>query len=619
MSSYFRYFIEGPEQAVALGSVLLVWLGMTWLGALVSGRGRLVEADPLCGWAVVVLAMTVPAVFLAVPFTATAIVLLLAAAGAALWTYRRDRRLMPPGAVKVAVLAAPLLILVSAMAGSQWDEFSHWLPTIRYISEVHEFPGAGAVDTGGAFPGYPYAWPLLSYLAGQVAGTFIENAGALMNVLLLLGFGMVAVRLILTAAGADPDGGRGWRWAGLAAMAVLLTNPVFSQKIVLTAYADTSSAVAVGLGCVLGWRMLEALADGDRRRARMLAWQLGLVSLVLVNIKQANLVLWVLLLAGVGLAGLRDPRVGGRAMAPLLPVLLLPPAVIYGVWRFHVLAELPPGAEAVFMPMAKWNIELIPQIVTRMIIVLGKKGYYLGLMVLAVAFGIRGLARFAGPLDRLAIIVGVLFVGYNAFLLLIFVTQFGEFDALRVASLWRYNMHLGLAALAFGAFGAGHVWRRFLASRLPLARVGWLPIVLVLAAPFVFAPKLRFDLAPLKPHYRAVAAQLPGLLPRDARMVIVDPLGTGESMVISRYHVRDAFKVTGYLAAYHGADRPTIRHYVKETGADTILVYSVTPPVRQAMGGDLAEQTSHLFRADGKGGWRLIRSWPHDPGALREK
>ena len=611
MSAHLSLFLGGADQVRALLAVLALWTGLAGLGWLAAGRGRSLEAAPLLGWAVVVVAMTVPAVFLAVPFTTTGPILGLIAMAFVVVAVARDRPLFADGAARVLVLAAPMLMLTAALAGSQWDEFSHWLPTIRFLGESHDFPRGGA--TGGAFPGYPYAWPLLSYLGNRLAGGMVESLGPLLNLLLLLSFGLAAARMALAGAGQSDTAVKSWRTAGLAAAAATLLNPTFVQKVVLTSYADTSSAVAVGFGVVLGWSALNALAEGDRRRARSLAWQYGLVTLVLVNIKQANLVLFVVMSLGVALAGLRDPRVRFRDLLSLVPAAILPAVTIYAVWRYHVLTALLPRSEATFLPFESWNLHVMPQILWQMLVVLAKKGYYLGLMVLAAVFAVRGLIRCDGPLDRLAIVVGGLFLGYNAFLFLIFVSQFGEYDALRVASYWRYNMHLGLAGVAFGAFGAGCLWRRYLSARRLPASVAWVPVALVLIGPFVFANKLRFDLEPHKPHYRAVADSLLGTFPAGAKLMILDPMGSGESMVITAYHLTDSVAYAGYVSAYHDVRAETIRDHMARLRPDTLLVHSMAPGVRTVLGLELEENRSYLVRRTEDGGWRVVRDWPYPP------
>jgi hypothetical protein len=612
MSLYLDYFFTDGGQIVTLVTTLAVWAALTSIGGLVGGQERLREGDTLYGWAAVCLVFTALGVIFVTPFEALAWMFFIAAPIAGVILYRREGRLFSPGVVKVLLLAAPLLLLTSAKGVSEWDEFSHWVPTARFLAETHGFPWAETSSTGGAFPAYPYHWPLLGYLANRLAGGYVENAGGVLNALLLLTFGLVVIRLVLLGAGREENQNRGWSLCAAAVLASTIFNPTFAQKVALTAYADASSAVAVGLGAVLGWFMLKAQAQGDQIRARSLAWQFGLVMLVLVNIKQANPVLVVMLVGGIGLAGLRDPGIRFRDLVRMLPRMVVPPLLIFGLWRYHVVTEIP-GTEATLRPFADWNIHILGQIFLQMLMVASKKGVYFAIMALAVGFGVKGLIRFRGDFDRLAIIVGGAFLGYNAFLYFIFVAQFGEYDALRVASYWRYNMHLGLMSVAFGAYGLAVLWKRTLSGRPVQRAVVWLPIIVVLVAPLAFAKKVRFDLEGLKPLYQMVGANLAEVVPKGSKILILDLRGTGESGVMTKYRLgarRDELR--GYLAAFHDGSANAIRQAVYSPDELThILVHSQTAAVRDVLAVDLPTGASHLLERTGDDGWRIVRSWPH--------
>lgn len=609
MAQFLNYFIGDGSQWVILASSIVVWFGLMVIGAAVGGRGRLEEGDFLVGWAVAVAAFTVPGVFLGAPFTPILWLIAALAAVAVVIRWRREGRAVPSGALRLLILGLPLLLLASARMGSEWDEFSQWIPASRFMLEDDSFPVGDASTMGGTFSGYPYGWLFLGFMANRLGGQFVESAGAVFNVLLLFTFGLAAVRLWFQGAGREAPSRRGWIMCAFAILAGTLLNPTFVQKVVLTFYADTASGVAVGVGGVLAWMIVGALADDDTRRARRLAWQFGLVMVVLVNVKQANLVLFILLLGAAGIAALRDPAIRLTNFLRLLPAMVLPAIMIYGVWRYHVLVTLPTRAEAVFLPFEAWNLHILGDIFFRMLVVAGKKGVYFGLMAVAVAFGIRGLVRCATPFDRLALIVGGVFLGYNAFLYLIFVTQFGEYDALRVASYWRYNLHLGPLAVVFAAYGLGVVWRKHLADRPWPRALVLLPIALVLIAPMVFAKKLRFDLEQPKPFYRSVAAELPGLLPEGSRTFLLDPLGSGQSMVLSRYGLWNRrTELVSYFSAFHGNSAANIRNAVTQIRATHILVHSVTPAMPEILGVPLVKGESYLL-AEREGSWRIVHTW----------
>lgn len=608
MSGYLGNFLEHWGQVTSLAAVAAVWLGLAALGAVVAGRDRVPEATPIYGWAIVSFAFTVLGVITAVPFTWIAAALAALAVAALVAAFRQGDRILAAGSLRIAVLALPLILLTSAMVGSQWDEFGTWLMIPRHVLALDRFPDHTTKLLGGSLDAYPYGWHVVTYLASRLAGRLVENAGALVNVLLLLSFGLMVVRLIQEGRGATAGAKPGWGLLALGGLAVTVVNPTFAQKVVLTAYADVATAVSVGFGAVLGWRMLDALARGAAKDARRLAFEVGLVMLVLVNLKQATVVLVALVIGAIVLAGLRDPNVRVRDLARLLPAMVLPGLVVYAVWRYYVTTELA-GGEAVVMPISKWLFAYIPEIVWRMLVVLSKKGLYLALMVAATAFAVRGLVRFRTPFDRLAIITGALFLGYNAFLLFVYVSTFGMFDALRAASLWRYNMHLGPIGVAFAAYGLAILWSRHVAPRFDAQRLGWLSVVLLLAAPLVLAHKLRFDRHPPVPHFRAVGDAVAAMVGPGDRLFVVDPKGSGESAVITRFELKDAAVFAGYIGLYHPHPAERFREIFEAGGSTHILVHSTVPAMQGVIATELVEGTSYLLKRDGKGGWTVVGSW----------
>jgi len=124
---YFGYFFENPAQIQSFLAVLAVWVGFWALGSLFGGRDRIREVDPIIGWAVVSLVVTIGGVFFTVPFTYSALACAGLAVFAGRFVWRREQRFLSVDFFKLVLLFGPLLVLVSAMRGSQWDEFSTWL------------------------------------------------------------------------------------------------------------------------------------------------------------------------------------------------------------------------------------------------------------------------------------------------------------------------------------------------------------------------------------------------------------------------------------------------------------------------------------------------------------
>ena len=610
MSTYIQYFFGHSEQVVPVVAVAILWLGFASLGGAVSGAVRMRALDPLVGWAWVGFVFTVAGVLLAIPFTHLAIVTAMIAAGAGLWVWRRDGGVVSGVFLRMLVLTIPLLLLVSAMRASQWDEFSDWIFIPRYMLETDAFPSKDNTYPNATFTGYPYSWHFVTYLASRIAGGLLENAGALANVLLLLMFGLVVIQLIARGAQRPELMERpGWLAASLGAAAVLLTNPTFSQKIVLTSYAETATAVATGAGVVLGWLICEALVDNERRAARRYAWQMGAVLVLLINLKQATMVLVVLVVLATLLMAIRDRRVPVVAFVKLLPQIAVPAVILYLVWRYHVSSELV-AREIAIRPFDDWYFDLIPQIVMKMGAVLAKKGYYFALLIIAVGFGLRGFFRAAGPVDRFAAICAMVILGYNMFLLFAYVAAFGKFDAMRVASYWRYNMHLGPTVIAFVAYGAANVWHRHLAARWHWRRVRWLPMVFLLLAPFVFAKKIRFDTAPMTVHFRTVGAALSAMLTPADQYLVSDPTGSGESAVILRYELGRGAKFGGVVSAFNPNRLEQMKSFLPNPELNAMVVFSMAKGFNELFGRDFLPGRTYLVRRDGQGPWRKVKSWP---------
>ncbi len=613
MTGYLSNFIDHSGQFTALFSVAFVWLGLTALGAFISGNKRVSEATPFYGWAVVSMVFTLGGVFTTVSFATMTLALRVLAIPAGIYAHRWDGALFSAGTIRIIILTLPLLILVSAMIGSQWDEFTDWLFTPRQLLENDSFPNHTNRHLSGALAAYPFNWHFITYLASRVTGHLAESAGALVNVLLLLSFGLYLAKLVGKETGqSDPFGKPGWGLCSLGALLAIPFNPTFAQKVALTSYADTSTAVAVGFAAVLGWQILNALAEERKDDVLSLAFQMSLVLVVLINMKQATLALFLLVVGAFVLTGLRDPKIRSAELLRYLPVIILPSLIIYLAWRYHVTKELG-GMEFSIREFSQWYIAEIPQILARMFLVFTKKGLYLALFLVVIYFSVRGFLRMRTPFDRLAVIVGAVMLGYNAFLLFSYVAAFGKFDALRVASLWRYNMHLGAILILFTAYGlAGLIKQRqpkFLNGPV-LARIA---IILIMSAPFVFAEKLRFDKAKHVPFYRLVGVEIGEFVKEGDTLIIMDPLGTGESAAVTRFQLGNQDIYKSFLSLFHKPTEENIRQRLANEGYSHALIHSITPDLQRGVGLELKIGASYLLERDGES-WRELKSWPTPEG-----
>ena len=587
----------------------ILWIGFAAIGSLFITQGQAREAAPFLGWSVVSLIFTGFGVLTKMPFTYLAIATAVLALAAGRFSMRREGGFLPTGMLKMALLGAPLLLLVSAMVGSQWDEFSDWLITPRLLLQTDSFPNMDNVHLSGSLAAYPFGWHYVTYLASQLGGRFMENAGALVNVFMLLTFGLIAARLFAEGFGRDDENSApGWGLIALGGLFATVLSTTFAQKVALISYADVATAATLGIGGLFGWTMLASLAEERAKDARRQALQIGLVMMLLVNLKQSTVVLFVLLVGAIVLTGLRDPRVKFRNLVQQLPWMVIPPVIIFLLWRYYISTDLP-NSEMQMHPFSEWLIAYIPDILQRMLLVLSKKGAYLALLITIVGFGIRALVRFETPFDRLALLIALIFLGQNAFLLFAYVSTFGKFDALRAASFWRYNMQLGMLGVVFMSYGLGVAWKNYGQDRFIIKKLGWVSVALMLLMPFVFAGKLRFDRYQPIPHYRAVGAEMNSLLSTGDRLMVLDPLGSGESGVIARYEMGGTDIFRSYMGVFQKPTLEALTRHLSPGSYSHILVHSVTPAVTGALNMELGQDKSYLLENNDAKEWRIVRSW----------
>jgi hypothetical protein len=616
--TYLANFFEHSEQFSAIAGVTILWLALISIGSFIGGSKRIWQATPFYGWAFASLVLTLGGVITDIPFSFMSMAIAVAAIPAGIIVYHREGALVPPELFKIILLSLPLLFLTSAMASSQWDEFSHWLLTPRLLLELDLFPTSEDNYRGGSFPAYPYAWTFITYWVSLISGRLVENAGAMSNVFLLLICGALFVRLIQDGLGQNAKrSDASWTLCALGVLAAIPFNFTFSQKVALTAYADTSSAVAVAFSGIIGWKMLNALAEQKANDAIRLSWGVGMVFMVLVNLKQATLILFILVAISIFIVGLIDPKIKFRDLLRIVPGLIIPPLVIYISWRYYVALELS-GQEFVIRPFSGWFIKELPEIIWRMLVILSKKGLYLALLIVVTIFAIRGLFRMKTPLDRLAVITGGVMLGYNAFLLFSYVAVFGKYEALRAASMWRYNMHLGLLGTGFYVYSLSlfwkgskrHEWKR----KIPV----WAPVVLLLAAQLAFAEKFRFDKVQPVPHYRYVSKDLREILFTPDKLIIVDLKGTGESGTIAGYELKGRGIVKGVTSVYHSHTVSSLTNMVSDASISHLLVHSFSSDFVEALGMKLEENGSYLLKRDKQGIWSVLKKWLY-PEGFRQK
>mgnify|MGYP001175807213 CR=1 FL=1 len=610
MSNHIDLILVGPEQAVPIVAALLLWIGLAGLGSLVTGKDGLIEGNAIYGWAVASGLLTIVGVIVSHSFFIITCILALLASFGIYRAIKNRHSLFLNGMWRVLILALPLLWIAGAMEPSQWDEFSHWLPAPKYLLEFDSFPNKTRPFFGPhMLPAYPYGWPYLTYLSSVIAGHFLDNVSGILNIFLLLSFSIFALRVAYRIAGNRINDTISWPFAAVIVLLVTIFNPTFVQKIVLTAYSDLSTSVLTGFSMLIGYYFSETLAKRMSGSSLGGAWQLSLVLSLLINVRQANLVLAVAVIIAITILILRDNGVQLRDYIKYMVFFLFPVVTIYLVWRYHVAAEFQnmPYAELSFKTFNFWNISEIPEIVLSMGYVAFKKIGFFGPMFVACFFGIRGLFRFKTEFDKISILVAFIFLFYTTFLFFAYIASFNANSAVTAVSFWRYSTHSGMLAVAFIAIGGMY----FLTNRSILIKFpNWLKslaIILVVMLPFGLAHKIRFDLEPPKPHFIAVAKDIKTLIPEEGVVFILDPMGTGESWKITNYYLNQLG--IGYIAAFTRPTKKNVRTKLDSLENKTyVLIHSIIVGLPEYFGASLDKDKSYLFQKNGDN-WLSSKVW----------
>ena len=614
MSNHFDLIFVGPEQAIPIFAAMFLWLGLTGLGGLITSRSRHIEANAIYGWSFISGIFTILGVIFQQSFFIASIILAFFALFSIFKSIKTRQPIFINGMWRVLVLALPLLWIAGAMEPSQWDEFSHWLPASRYLLEFNGFPTRGRPYFGpDMLPAYPYGWPYLIYLSSIIKGSFIDNVAGILNIFLLLSFSTFALRSAYRITGNKINDMITWPFAAATVLLATIFNPTFVQKIVLTAYSDLSTSVLTGFSILIGYYFSETLAKRIPGSPWSSAWQLSLALSLLINLRQANLVLAVAIIISITLLVLRDNSIQVRNYLKYMVFFLFPTVAVYLAWRCHVAIEFHdlPYAEVSLKTFNLWNISEIPEILGSMVYVAIKKIGFFGPMFIACYFGIKGFLRFKTDFDRICILITIIFLFYTAFLFFAYVASFNASSAITAVSFWRYSTHNGMLAVAFIAIGGVYFLNY---KNILLNFPNWLKyfcILLVIILPVGFAHKIRFDLEPPKPHFIRVAKEIKILIPEEAPVFILDPKGTGESWKITNYHLNRLG--IGYIAAF---TKPTMEKISAKLGKfennTYVLIHSLIKGLPEIFGVSLSKSNSYLLEKRG-GKWLVVQNWKKPP------
>jgi hypothetical protein len=439
-----------PVVALALACTLVAIVAFIAAGSVIApGPSRWPGADMLVGFGALTGAATILAVTTRLPLSWLMVGLVILPA-----IVLPMLRQFPGGRSTWIALAliSPILVKAASHEPAVWDDFWNWLPSAAYEYNQNSFPWPDLAPSLSIFPGYPQGMPLTIAAASFVGGRFLEAAGPITNVLLLAGSSALLAEALAAALVR-----RGRLQAlemppFLVASAVSLTtllNPGLDGSVVLSSYADCGTMAAVGALGLLGVEILARLSTQESADVEGIAWRFGFVGAMLVNLKQANPVLLALITAGLILVAFRDSAFRTRRAFLQLPRMLGPGIVVFALWRWYVMHNLS-NAEPAFRPFEAWYFDALPSIFASIGVYIAEAPLFHGLMWLVTAAGFISFFRLpqkASEARWLAVVCATVWVGYNVFLVIIYLGVMTGSDVYGAGDYWRYAPHVALLGL----------------------------------------------------------------------------------------------------------------------------------------------------------------------------
>jgi hypothetical protein len=539
------------------------------------------------------------------------------------------RRQFPGGRSTWIALAlvSPILVKAAGHDPAMWDDFWNWLPSAAYQYRHNSLPWPDLAHSFSIFPGYPQAMPLMISSAAFAGGRFIEAAGPVINALLLAGSSALfaeAFAAALVRHGRLPANEMPLVVIAGAVAITILFNPGLDGGVVLSSYADCGTMVAVGALGLLGVEILARLSAPEPEDVEALAWRFGLVGAMLVNLKQANPVLLGLITAGLILVALRVPAIRTRRALPQLVRMLGPGIVLVALWRWYVMQQSLSKSEQAFRPFDAWNFGALRQILAAIGHQIADAPLFHSMMWLVTAAGVGcffQLPRKTGEARWLAVVCATVWLGYNVFLVIVYLGVMTGSDAYIAADYWRYTPHVALLGL-YPPVMALAVARRPAWIKLRNAGATLAAVLLALCA-----MPLRGDLnnppgRAWQRFLRDAAADMRNLIPKGAKLLIVPYWSSNPFGVAVRYHLLQPGEPEQRIVAsilWDDGDLAKITNWGARGEFDYLLLQDAEGNMDEATDTLGLPRLHHelVLYVWRDGAWKPTKSWPIPPALVQ--
>ena len=506
-----------------LAATLLLFLA---LGSGVTPRRTLPEFQLVAGWGMACLALTAWGVLTPWSLRWPAAALGLAGAICMARIVRTKGLGHWAALLRMLLLTAPMWLVMLSVWPSEIDTWLNLLPNAAYLFDHDRFPAAQLPPSHSFLPVAPYNTQFADYFASLASGSFADGAMALFNIALLC----TAALLLARAVAGKAEGVPPWWACAAGSLLVGPLNPGFVPRFFVSPYGEAPLAVTTLFAVWLSAELLRDLRSG-------VAWPRALVPLAfvlvaLVNTKQSGIGLLVPIGAMLLVLAHADAEIGlRRAMAPVA-VALAPAVTLYLLWRVFALTSGFKAGELEPLPIADWNVALLPRIILALLVAMFRKATFF--LCVAALLGLVGWrlrrGRWTAEAHLLGMIAGVILL-FNGFLLFTYVAHFPAEWALGAHSYFRYNTQVSLILLLGLVVTLRPLAVAWLVARPRHAAMGRkAAVVLALLLPVAGAPLLRFDRDSPQPEVRRFAQQAAAYLRPGDRLALLLPGDNEDAM-----------------------------------------------------------------------------------------
>jgi hypothetical protein len=327
----------------------------------------------------------------------------------------------------------------------------------------------------------------------------------------------------------------------------------------------------------------------------------------MVNTKQSGI--GILIPVGVSMLVLArvDPSVATWRAVRVIAAALAPSLALYLLWRAFALDSGFAEGELKPLPVAEWNVLLLPQIIAALLVAMFRKAtFFLCVAALLALTGWVVRRRPWSDEGRLLAMISSVIVLFNGFLLFTYLAHFPAEWALGAHSYFRYNTQVSLLVM-LGLVVAVRPWfAQWLAAHQQVARKGAIAVVaMALLLPVAGAPLLRFDRDAPQPELRQLGNAAAIYLQPGDKLALLLPHDTDDSV---GSYLRGVLLFTdprrlGLDFRVDTEVTPATLGTVAAAGYRLALVTCAPPGFADAPPGDAA-----LLR-DTPNGWHTVRSW----------